>query len=61
MFLIFFQDKGFDYWDDDEFANELEMFTTPIDDNPYIDEFITFKDTFQGKFILIFSKPYTHF
>ena len=42
------QAKGFDFFDDDEFANELEMFTTPLDDNPYVDEFITFKNTFQG-------------
>uniref|UniRef100_A0A7M5X8J5 Exportin-2 central domain-containing protein n=1 Tax=Clytia hemisphaerica TaxID=252671 RepID=A0A7M5X8J5_9CNID len=42
------RDKGFDFFDDDEFANELEMFTTPLDDNPYVDEFITFKNTFQG-------------
>jgi len=40
--------KIFNFDDEDDFANELEMFTTPIDDNPYVDEFITFKDTFQG-------------
>lgn len=37
-----------DFFDDDDYATEMEMFTTPIDDNPYVDEFITFKDTFQG-------------
>lgn len=44
------QEKGFDsiYDYDDEFANELDMFTTPLDDNPYVDEFIAFKDAFQG-------------
>jgi len=28
--------------------DDLEMFTTPIDDNPYIDEYITFRDTLQS-------------
>ncbi|XP_065070384.1 importin-7-like [Rhopilema esculentum] len=29
-------------------SDDLEIFTTPIDDNPYIDEYITFRDTLQG-------------
>ena len=30
--------------------DDLEIFTTPIDDNPYIDEYITFKNTLQGNY-----------
>eukprot|EP00794_Sanderia_malayensis_P018281 gene18281-20104_t len=29
-------------------SDDLEIFTTPIDDNPYIDEYITFKSTLQA-------------
>eukprot|EP00112_Aurelia_sp_Birch-Aquarium-sp1_P018256 Seg4332.3 transcript_id=Seg4332.3/GoldUCD/mRNA.D3Y31 product=Importin-7 protein_id=Seg4332.3/GoldUCD/D3Y31 len=29
-------------------VDDLDIFTTPIDDNPYIDEYITFKDTLQA-------------
>ncbi|XP_012566342.1 importin-7 isoform X1 [Hydra vulgaris] len=43
--------KVFDFDDDDDddvWANELDMFTTPIDDTPYVDEYITFKSTFEA-------------
>jgi len=40
--------KGYDLEDDDDWANELDMFTTPIDDNPNIDEYISFKSSFEA-------------
>jgi len=40
--------KVYDIDDEDEWANELDMFITPIDDNPNIDEYITFKNTFEA-------------
>jgi len=40
--------KGYDIEDDDDWANELDMFTTPIDDNPNIDEYISFKSSFEA-------------
>ena len=40
--------KGYEIDDDDEWENELDMFVTPIDDNPNIDEYITFKNTFEA-------------
>jgi len=42
------QDFNVDGFDDDDWGSELDMFITPIDDNPYIDEFITFKNTFEA-------------
>ena len=39
--------KAYDL-DDDDWGNELDMFVTPIDDNPNVDEYISFKNTFEA-------------
>ncbi|XP_057289833.1 importin-7-like [Hydractinia symbiolongicarpus] len=42
------QSRLHDFIDDDDWGSELEIFTTPIDDNPYVDEYITFKEAFEA-------------
>jgi len=40
--------KSYGEIDDDDWENELDIFTTPIDDNPDMDEYIKFKTSFEG-------------
>lgn len=42
------KDKTFDIDDEDDIDNDLDMFVTPIDDNPSVDEYLTFKLTFEA-------------
>jgi len=39
--------KAYDI-DDEDWGNELDMFVTPLDDNPNVDEYISFKNTFEA-------------
>ena len=49
MFVCFQLSKSYGEIDDDDWENELDIFTTPIDDNPDMDEYIKFKTSFEGK------------
>jgi len=40
--------KTYSLDDDEDWGNELDMFVTPIDDNPNVDEYISFKNTFEA-------------
>ena len=49
IFACFQLSKSYGEIDDDDWENELDIFTTPIDDNPDMDEYIKFKTSFEGK------------